>query len=160
MAGNADVWNRLFSTTIDSALPLVRWFYGPREQGRFTWVTSDATLRKADAINWKLKQFAVADTQTLLGPFQRRCVNNLTIQHPDLAIGLYCVVAWDELEFWGDVFLMCMCNENAAAWAQKGKSAVGISREMIGIASISAPYSELSLLGRRYALTTITVPIS
>ena len=131
MATKTDIWKKLFSTSIRCALETSKRLSGPTEYSSCTWITSDATLQKAAAINWNSRQFVVVENHALLSPFQRRCVNSMTIQHPELAIGLYGVVAWAELEHWGDMFLMCMDNQNAVGWVQKGKAVVGISREML-----------------------------
>ena len=130
--GGSDISERLFSNGICSALTFAKRLSGPDEYSLRTWITSDATLYKATAVNWEQKQYMVVDVQSLLGPFQHRSGSSLTIQHQELAIAIYWVAAWAELDQSCDVFLMRMDNHNAAGWVQKGKALVGLSRGILG----------------------------
>ena len=91
-------WKSLFTGTLDRLLTLAKSFAGPRADINSLWITSDATLTKMGAVNWKQKEYLDLTVEEVTKPFVGEEGRDPIIAEAELAIECLGFVTWTPID--------------------------------------------------------------
>ena len=130
-AAEENRWFLLFRGTLDRLLPIEKRFSGPRVETNSLWITSDATLQKGGAVNWKNKQFLEVTIEEVVKPFIGDREYVPIIAEAELAIECLGFVTWTPTDQDRFVTFLGGDNTNAFSWIHNGKAKIGLGRDIL-----------------------------
>ena len=124
-------WKSLFTGTLDRLLTIEKRFSGPRGDIKSLWITSDATLRKMGALNWKEKEYLDLTLKDVAKPFLGDEDYDPIIAEAELAIECLGFVTWTPIDQGKVVTFLGGDNTNAFCWISNGKAEIGLGRDIL-----------------------------
>ena len=130
-AAEENRWKLLFSGALDRLLPIEKRFSGPRVETSSLWLTSDATLQKGGAVNWKNKQYLDVTIEEAAKPFIGDREYTPIIAEAELAVECLGFATWTPVGQERFVTFLGGDNANAFSWIHNGKAKVGLGRDIL-----------------------------
>ena len=87
-------WAALFEGNLHRGMSLNLRLSGNLDRPPFMWISSDATIKRVGAINWRAKQFMGTHIGNLFGPFASVFTQSIHVSDVELLAIILCVAVW------------------------------------------------------------------